>query len=337
MIDVKFTLPGSETVTLTGQTIDKLIVAGNGDAALLYLYILKTRGQSSSSAAAVALNKSAADIAAAMAVLARLGLVQLDGYANNDNAAETAGSDSASSAGIVQKPHVAEPRKRTVADMKLELESGSVFRALVEEVQRSLGKILSPDELMRLFGMYDELNMEPEVVLQLVTHCIAESRSSSGGRMPSIRYIEKAAYTWEREGIITLDRAEKYLKELSARRSARGEIKKALHIRDRELSETEAKYVDSWVAMGFGADVVAIAYDRMLVKTGKFVWNYIDTIISSWHSKGLRTPQEITEKDKLLDRNIGNLGRKPAAQKFGAADQQEVDRLQRLLNKLKED
>jgi len=337
MPDVRFKLPGTETVTLTGQTIDKLIRAGNGDAALLYLYILKTHGQRSSSDAAAALGKCSDDIVSSMSVLARIGLVQI-----TDEMIEDEKSDSKPVSKDAKMPESTdleppdlsdgETRARAIDEMKQELESGSVFACLVDETQRSLGKILTPDELLRLFGIYDNLRMEPEVILHLITHCITESRGRSNGRMPSIRYIEKAAYTWEREGIVTLDCAEKYLKELEARKTARGEIKESLQIRNRELSETEKKYVDNWINMNFGPDAVEIAYDRTVMQTGKLAWRYMDTIISSWHEKGLHTAEEIMKKDSLNDKK-SKPQKKPLGQKFNSSDLEEVARMQRMLNK----
>jgi len=328
MSDIKFILPGPETVTLTGQTIDKLIRAGDGDAALLYLYISKTHGQSTSAQAAAALGKNPGAIATALAVLSRLGLVRLDG---KDDA-----STPEALPGFPAAPPIDEPRQYSIDEIKRELESGTEFYSLVQETQNSLGKILSPDELMRLFGIYDGLRIPPEVILQLITHCIAESRGRGGGRMPSIRYIEKAAYKWEREGIFSLDRAEEYLKALGVRKSVRGEIKSALQIRDRELSETEKQYVDSWIGMGFHSSAVEIAYDRTLVKTGKLAWNYMDRIMKSWHEKNLFTPQEIMEKDRMPNWNDAQNSLKSPEQKFGAPNQEEIERMQRLLEKIKE-
>ena len=329
MTEMKFTLPGPETVMLAGQSIDKLIRAGDGDAALLYLYILKTRGQSTSTEAAAALGKSPGGIATSMAILSRLGLVQLDDYAGDEQ--PDALTDSQMDDGEIGQ------RRLSVEAMKRELEAGSVFYSLVEAAQGNLGKIMSPDELLRLFGIYDSLHMEPAVILQLITHCITESRGRSGGRMPSMKYIEKAAYTWEREGIFTLDKAEEYIKALEARRSARGEIKRALQIRDREFSETEKRFVDNWITMGFEAGAVEIAYDRTLVKTGKLAWSYMDTILNNWHSKGIHTPQDIVGKDRKSDRGSAFGSAKAPGQKFGSADNEDIERMKRLLNKIKED
>jgi len=324
MPDIKFILPGPETVTLAGQTIDKLIRAGDGDAALLYLYILKTHGQSTMAEAAAAMGKSHGEIATAMALLSRLGLVKLD---NNTEA---------NSQDALTKTPMEEPRQYSIDEIKHELEVGSEFYALVQETQNSLGKILSPDELLRLFGIYDALRIPPEVILQLITHCITESRGRGGGRMPSIRYIEKAAYKWEREGIFSLDRAEEYLKALEVLKSARGEIKTVLQIKDRELTDSEKRYVDGWITMGFTPDAIDIAYDKTVLNTGKLAWGYMDSIMKSWHDKNLHTSQEVLEKGITSNKNIAYDSKKTPEQKFGAPNHEDIERMQRLLNKIKE-
>ena len=362
MSDMKISLPGSETVTLTGQTIDKLIRAGNGDAALLYLYILKTHGHKTSSEAAIALDKSKGWVASAMAVLSRLGLVQLDNVdsgiindgantedgANINNKTRTGSisdainRNSSGAAAKPLKPPLDEPRKPTEQEVHNELMSGSDFAIVVDETQRRLGKILSPDDLLRLFGIYDQLRLPAEVILQLITHCIKECSTTGDGGAPSIRYIEKAAYTWEREEIYTFEKAEEYLKALEERKSIRGEMKKALHIRERELSATEKRYVDSWVDMGFEPRAIAVAYDKTVTNTGSLAWPYIDKIVNSWHNKDLHTLKEVMESDGESKRKQTGASGKPGLkgydmQKHGEPNMEEMERLRRLLDKTKED
>ena len=356
MSDIKFSLPGSESVTISGTAVDKLIRAGDGDATLLYLYIIKTRGESTSSQAEAALGKTTGWVATAMAVLSRLGLVQVSQPDDQSAASSQPGQsnkpnqpnhpDQPNQAIQPAAPHAAphtpphtpppEPRRYTIEEIKRELREGSDFAAVVEETQRSLGRILAPDDLLRLFGIYDALRLPPEVILQLITHCINESRMTGGGRAPSLKYIEKAAYTWEREGIFSLDKAEIYIKALEARRSVRGEIKWALQIKDREFSETEKKFVDGWIDLAFDADAISIAYDRTLIKTGKLSWGYMDSIIKSWHSKGLHTAREILAKDVRSEKSFNHGKTPPPDKKFSEPNRAEMERMMSLLNKLKE-
>ncbi|MCL2425763.1 MAG: DnaD domain protein [Oscillospiraceae bacterium] len=361
MSDIRITLPGSETFTLTGQTIDKLLRVGDGDAALLYLYILKSQGQKTTSEAAKALDISMGRVASAMAVLSRLGLVQLDNFEKNNDAEtlqehsnslketsekgigtrgiERCGSNEPAtkpSDSMSRKPRN-EPYMYTEHELSRELRSDSEFPIIVDEAQRKLGKILSPDELKRLLVVYRELRLPPEVILQLITHCINECSSSRSGRTPSVRYIEKAAFTWEREGIFTLERAEEYLKALEVRKSARGKIKNTLQIRNRELSATEKRYVDDWIIMGFQPEVIAIAYDKTVTKTGNLTWPYIDKILKNWHEKNLHTTEQIAKKEGKPRGNTFYNSDKSGAKKHGDPNREEIQRAQRLLNKMKEE
>jgi len=341
MHEMKFSLPGTEAVTLTGQEIDKLIRAGDGDAALLYLYIRKTGGQRSDTGAAKELDKSKGWVASASAVLSRLGLIQINMSGSSDlgeSGASGQDSDVGDNKGVPN-----EPRQYTAKEVTQEIANDNNFSQIVDETQRKLGKILSEDELVRLFGIYDYLRMPPEVIFQLLTHCISECRKAGGGRAPSMRYIEKAAFTWEREGVLTLERAEDYLKALEVRKEVRSRIKRILQISGRELSETEKKYVDGWVDLKVEPDAIAIAYDKTVVKTGAMTWPYIDKIIKNWHSKGLLTAKQVSEMEgkqqgsssKSNSRANSRQGAKLDRKRHGEPNREEIERMQRILEKMK--
>jgi DNA replication protein DnaD len=170
----------------------------------------------------------------------------------------------------------------------------------------------------------------------LITHCINECRITGDGRAPSVRYIEKAAYTWEREGIFTLDKAEEYLKALSAQKNARSEIRKILQINDRGFSATEKRFVDGWVAMGFEVGAIEIAYDRTVVKTNKLSWQYMDSIFKSWHSKGIHTMQQVLDMNGKQGNN-GSMNTKLDDKKYGEPNHEELERMQRYLDKIREE
>lgn len=317
MADIRFVLPGSDTITLDGRTVDKLIRAGDGTAVLLYLYAVRTGGALTVSQAAKTFSRSEKDIGASMELLNRMGLLKYD---------ETQPP--------VQKDEVPE---YTADDIKRELQNGSVFSYLVQEVQRRLGKLLTSDDLIKLFGIYNSLGLPPEVILHLVTYCIDENKRRYGpGRMPTMRYIEKAAFTWEREGILSLEEAEQYLKQLEAKRSLTGEIKNILQIRDRELSQSEKKYVDGWIAMGFSPEALEIAYDKTLLKTGRLAWSYMNSIIVSWHQKGLHTPDEIRARDGRGEKQAEKRPRTDQ-KRSSAPSPSEVEHLKKFLDKLREE
>jgi DnaD/phage-associated family protein len=318
--DLRFVLPGTDTITLSGQTADKLIRAGNGDAALLYLYVLRTGGALDIRDAAKTLNRSEAAVSSSWAFLGNLGLLKYDD--------------------AVAPPQKDELPEYTAEDIRRELDNGTVFASLVQEVQKLLGRILTSDDLIRLFGIYDTLGLPPEVIFQLISYCIYEFRKKyehhqeRHKRMPSMRYIEKAAYTWEREGIFTLEQAEQYLKRLESKQSMTEEVKRCLQIRDRALSASERKYIESWLELGYTPEIIEIAYDKTVLKTGRLAWSYMDSIITSWHQKGLRTAEDVLRKDVKGPPPQKAAPKKTAPAANGLAD---YERMKKYLEKLREE
>jgi len=289
--------------------LDALIGSHDGNAALLYLYILKNGGAFESEAARLALSLSSDDVDEAFLKLVKLGI--------------------AGKASLISREDV--PPEYTVEDVKTRLDVSAEFKWLVQEAQRRLGRMLSGPDLIILFGIFDYLGLPAEVISMLMTHCIEENRRRYGeGRLPTMRSIEKEAYIWVRRNILTQEQAEEHLRHLIELRTKTQEIKKALGIKNRDLSPTEEKYIASWTEMGFDTEALELAYDKTIVKTGDLSWAYMNSIIKNWHTKGLHTLAEINEGDGKRE------SKKTVSNAQNTPTQQEYDRMKRYLDKLKQ-
>jgi DNA replication protein DnaD len=197
-----------------------------------------------------------------------------------------------------------------------------------------MGRLLTGPELKTLLGIYDYLGLPAEVILMLTNHCVEDYQEKYGpGRLPTIRRIEKEAYSWANMEILTLEQADKYIKKQLEKKDSLSQIKKILQINGRSLSTTEQKYVESWIDMGFCPDALEIAYDKTVVKTGRLQWKYMDSIVQSWHGKNLHTPEEIAAGD--VRRSA------PAAGKYagkngsaGIPPKEELERMEKILSKM---
>jgi len=271
----------------------------------------------SSAAAARTLGCSEQEIRRAMGVLAGLGLVE------------------APAAVPVQLLQREELPEYTAADIHREMQSGSAFAGLVDEVQRIYGRILSSDGLRKLFGIYDALGMTPEVILMLLTHCMEEYKRKSGGsRLPTMGYVEKAAFAWHNAGVYTMEQAENYLRVMDERLRLQKELRRLLGIRDREPSPTEEKYLEKWAGMGFSMDVIALAYDRTVMQTGKLAWRYMDSILTNWQKNNLRTPEDIETGDTLPAGRGSKKTQTPGATEENAQASDELEELRRFLSSM---
>jgi len=288
---MKFKLPPSNDVSVPRHAIDILMRHGDGNAALLYLYIMSAADGGTLEDAQRVINLGRQPLKLAAEVLASLGLIVSEEFPDGAQAEPDDEDDKTES---VRGGVTSEDRSQA-SDMAA---GDPAFRTVAEEAQNVIGKPLSSDDFSRLAGIYTTLAMPPELIIHLLGYCAEETRRTRGDeKRPTIRYIEKAAYVWDREGIDSIEAAEKYIAMIDERRSDFSEILSVLQIKDRKPTKTERAYVEAWTEMGFRADAVAEAYDRTIIKTNRLSWNYLNSILKSWHEKGIHTPAEISAID----------------------------------------
>lgn len=273
-------LPGN-ILSLAGAAADRLLEAGSGDGALLYLYLLKTGGSYQSAAAARALRWEPARADAALSLLCKLEL------ARAPEAAPAA-------------PAAPEPPEYTSADINRELENEtSSFPALVAEVQKRLGKVLSTNDLKCLYTIYDFTGLPAEVILLAVSWTIEEHQRKYGpGRMPRLPQIQREAIRWKERGVDTVEGAEAHLKRLALLRERSTQILALLDIRDRPPVAREKEYITAWLEMGFEDKVIRRAYEETVLKKGGLNWAYMNAILKSWHQKGLHNQEQLKNAER---------------------------------------
>ncbi len=307
-------LPGG-VVSMSGEAAGRLVSAGSGDAALLYLALLHRGGDWA--AARRALRWTRDRLLAARDRLAALGLTQ-----PGDPPAET------------DKPEPDEPPQYTAADIAGELESGSSFPDLVTEVQRRLGKVLSATDLRILFTAYDYLALPADVILLLVTWCVRQTEEKYGaGRKPTLPQIRSEAFRWKRAGADTLEAAEEHIKQTSRIRRQGERLLPLLGIRDRSAVEGERRYLNAWAQMSFEDDAIRLAYERTVLRKQSMNWPYMNSILKSWHQKGLHTVDQIRQKDSSFRHRVQKT---PAA--AGEADKrvrEDMERMRRFFEEKK--
>ena len=54
--------------------------------------------------------------------------------------------------------------------------------------------------------------------------------------------------------------------------------------------------------MGFPDDAIHLAYEKTCLNTGGLKWPYMNSIITSWHEKGLHTMRDIQTGDSAPKR-----------------------------------
>ena len=307
----KYTLPGSDSITMSAEAADKLIARCDGEAALVYLCILRADGDISPDKIAADLNLSKTAVEKAFAALSAMGLIS-------------------TVSGEQQTTF-------TASDIAKALENPE-FAFLSDEVEKIFGTLLAVEERKTLYNIYKNAELPLEVILLMTQFFKNDVRKRFGpGRRLNMSVLEKIAFEWRRIGIDSLDKAEAYIKKRENAYSLEGEIKRILGIFDRKLVQNEKQYIDSWIEMGFKADAVQIAYERTVGRLHNLSLPYMDKILLSWHSKNLHTAQEINEKDPYESRKkqIGSVKTDTSAP--ATPTQDETERLRRFFESMKED
>lgn len=269
---------GDEGVTLTGQAVRRLLERGDGDAALLYLALLRRRGDVPPRSLAGELRWDRVRIEAAEGTLRELELI-------------------APAADLPPEPAEERPDYRQ-ADIAGCLEENGEFRRLTAEVERKLGRKLTVPDVGVLLGLNDYLGLPADVIYLLVCHCAERVQRRYGpGRRPGMKQIEREGYAWARRGIDSQAAAAEYLKNYARRQERVPQYMRVLGLGERIPSASEEKYLTAWQEMGFPPETVALAYDKTVLKCHELKWPYLNGILKRWHEAGLHTPEEAEAGD----------------------------------------
>ena len=266
-------------IVLPAQQADRLIGRGDGDAALLYLCLLRADRGVTAQELQRKLKWSQLRLHAAETALQELGLI--------DRPPEQ------------KPPEPAQERPVYTADDLTDLLTGDAgFRMLVPQTEEKLGKRLKTADLQILAGLYDDLGLPADVIYLLVCHCVTRSEERYGpGRRPTLRQIEKEGYHWAQRGLFDQESASQYLRDWNVRRSAMSRYMQVLGLGDRRPVESEERYIADWMDKGFPPETVALAYDKTGFYKKELNWRYLNGILRRWHENGWHTEEEVRQSD----------------------------------------
>lgn len=201
-------------------------------------------------------------------------------------------------------------------------------KQLFNMAQRILAKPLSSNDMSVLISLYDWLRMPLDEIAVLLTYCAENGKGN-------MRYIEKTAVDWNNKGIDTAEKAEEYLKNFNTDFK---EIMKYFGISNRTPTEAEQKYMTKWVnVFKMKKDIIKIACERTVIKTGQASFPYADSIVSKWYEAGVSSAADIvkideefnfnrnSEKNKNVENNYNAVKSVPKPNRFVNFEQREWD------------
>jgi DnaD/phage-associated family protein len=188
---------------------------------------------------------------------------------------------------------VREDQGYSVAELLASRKSDPAFRGVCDYMEQALGRPIRRGEIEVLYGVYDKLNMGADVMMLLINYCRRQERLSA-------RFLEKTAYEWHDRGVANYQAASELLDEIDRRQSQYGRVLSLFGITNRAPSESEKKYIAAWLEMGHSDDLIRMAYDRTVLRTGKLTWRYLHRILEEWKNKGYKTRRQVEAAEGSL-------------------------------------
>lgn len=181
--------------------------------------------------------------------------------------------------------------------------------------EQYLKKTLSANEIRTLLFISDRLGFSEDLIDYLIQYCVDHGKKE-------LRYIEKVAINWAREGITSPAQAAalagKYDKSVY-------EIMKALG-KNGTPTKAEVTYITRWTKeYGFTADIIFVACERTVLATDKHRFEYADKILNSWHKAGVHSRNDIQMLDEHYHRSRTSASRPSAGNKFNQFKQNNYD------------
>ncbi len=163
--------------------------------------------------------------------------------------------------------------------------SNGEFAYLLDDAACRLGKPLSPGHMETLLYLYDDAGLPAAVILMVIAYAVANGKGN-------MRYIEKTALNWAERGIDNIAKAVEYLCRLARIERAWDQLSRWLDLAH-DPTVTQKEQAEKWLYQwNLSEELVRLAYERCMEKTGKFQSGYMDKVLESWHLEGLDTPEK---------------------------------------------
>ena len=293
-------LAAGSLLSMSTEAADRLLMIGNGDAALLYLSMLRP-GSS--------LAWDHDRVCSAFDTLRRADLVAADTPLPNLTSPRPPEEE--------QKPATPEEQ----------------FSQLCDQVEAILGVPLSTRDLIELNRMKDDIHMPLEVIRILVRWMSIRFRYRYGeGRTPYLSTIRREAWSWNKQGLMTVPKAEAYVREGLRMMEREKAVRVILGIRSRPLASIERHYLEVWDSLGFDDGAIAAAKEITMQRKGVVSLDYMSGILHRWHREGLHTGAQIRVRE---GKRLANLPPDPETIRQQEEDmRRDIDEMRALMRKL---
>jgi DnaD/phage-associated family protein len=196
------------------------------------------------------------------------------------------------------------PTSNNNINLLKELDNQSI-KDMLQDIEKLLGRPLSTKEMTMYLGWIDEYNFNPELILLLIQYCASKGKTDS-------RYIEKVALSWFDLKVSSVEDAQQFIKKHEDKWINIRKILNYLGMKDAEVMKPQEVILDKWLnTFNFSVEIIQKASDVCFQRINKSDFKYIDGILTSWSKEGIKTLQDVANKDykkSVSKKSNGNNG-----------------------------
>ena len=149
---------------------------------------------------------------------------------------------------------------------------------------------------------FRKYGFDEQVMIALFDYCYKRSALHRN-------YVQTVAEAWASNKVKTWNDLDNYYSNQEALNKIKKSIAKKLG-KYNGLTQYEQAYIENWVSnFGYDMDIIEIALKRTTFKQNP-TFEYINNIITNWHERGLKTPEQVNaflEQRKKQEKNTKDL------------------------------
>ncbi len=259
-------LPENEMRVVSCEMLDKLIKIGDGDAALLYLYMVRNGNGTEKENALRELNFSQDRYERAVFSLSGLSTPPVTDQDKQQQGAP----------------------KYTIEELRRAREDDHKFSAVCHIAEDTLGRTLTEPQLRCLFTAYDHLGISAEAIIEMLAYLKNEKE------IVRTTDIRREAYKWADMGVVSAKDAQNYIARLESEKPFTEALYRAIGADTEQPSPKAQRICTFAISHGFPPEAVELASKRTATNKGRRSLDYTLGILRRWDSVGVHTVSEIT-------------------------------------------
>lgn len=218
---------------------------------------------------------------------------------------------------------IAKPVKRSIsmAEITAKMEIDKSFSNMLKMAQLIWEKPFTQTEIKALYSFMEWYSFSDEVLTLLVEYCALEEKTKN------VKYMEAVAEAWAQDGITTIKMAAKVFNKKQKEVSM---LKKCVQIfgLSRAFSDKEVQYITEWTTiLSMSEAMIKEAYNRTTTNTGKLSFQYMNKILTSWSSEGIKTLTALKEAEAVRKAPSKGQGKSSSNYDFDEIERLELERL----------